>query len=74
MKCLAIVRGLNEPDNNTPSDEVWVKYLDTEVLSVASVEKIITDDFNPDYEHGVEVEVIPLEEIKDEWRKVFEIW
>ena len=74
MKYLATARGFNEPDNNTPSDEIWCKVVDIEPSEVAKYEKVFTDEFSEDYEHGVEVELRPLVEFKDEWVKVSEIW
>lgn len=74
MKYLATARGFNEPDNNTPSDEIWCKVVDIEPSEVAKYEKVFADEFGEDYEHGVEVELRPLVEFKDEWVKVSEIW
>ena len=73
-KYLVLARGLNEPDNNTPSDEILAKVVDIEPTEVAKYEKVITDDLNSDYEHGVVVQIIPIEELQDEWRGVFDIW
>lgn len=74
MKYLATARGYNEPDNNTPSDEIWCKVVDIEPSEVAKYEKVFTDEFSEDYEYGVEVELRPLVEFNDEWVKVSEIW
>lgn len=74
MKYLATARGFNEPDNNTPSDEIWCKVVDIEPSEVAKYEKVFTDDMNVDYAHGAEVELLPLVEFEDEWVKVCEIW
>lgn len=74
MKYLAIARGFNEPDNNTPSDEIWCKVVDIEPSEVAKYKKVFTDELGEDYEHGVEVELRPLAEFEDEWVKVSEIW
>lgn len=74
MKYLVVARGFNEPDNNTPSDEIWCKVVDIEPNEVTKYEKVFTDEFGEDYEHGVEVELRPLVEFEDEWVKVSEIW
>ena len=74
MRYLATARGFNEPDNNTPSDEIWCKVVDIEPSEVAECEKVFTDEFGEDYESGVEVELRPLVEFNDEWVKVSEIW
>ena len=74
MRYLATARGFNEPDNNTPSDEIWCKVVDIEPSEVAKYEKVFTDEFSEDYEHGVEVDLRPLVEFEDEWVKVSEIW
>lgn len=73
-KYLAIARGFNEPDNNTPSDVIWCKVVDCSDDEVAKYEKVFTDEFSEDYEHGVDVQLIPISEIQDEWEKVIEIW
>ena len=74
MKYLVVARGFNEPDNNTPSDEILAKVIDIEPTAVAKYEKVITDDLNSDYEHGVDIQIIPIEELQDEWKGVFDIW
>lgn len=72
MKHIAIARGFNEPDNNTPSDEIMIKVIDIEPSEVARYEKVFTDDMNGDFTHGVEVNIIPM--VEDEWVGVATIW
>lgn len=74
MEYLVIVRGLNEADNNTPSDEIWVKITDIDPSDLPEYEKIYTSEFMADYEHGVSVDFYPVEKIYETWRKVMEIW
>lgn len=74
MKYLATARGLNEPDNNTPSDEIWCKVVDIEPSEVEKYEEKFADEFRKNYEHGVLVELRPLAKFDDEWVKVSEIW
>lgn len=74
MKYLVVVRGFNEADNNTPSDEIWTKITDIEPSDLAKCEKIYTSEFEADYEHGVSVDFYPIAELDEEWLKVMEIW
>ena len=74
MKYLATARGYNEPDNNTPSDEIWCKVVDIEPSGVAKYEKVFENEFAEDYAYGVMVELRPLVEYEDDWVKVSEIW
>lgn len=74
MKYLFVARGYNEPDNNTPSDEIWCKVVECGENEVEQYAKVFENDFADDYVHGVEVNYKPLEMFKDEWTKVSEIW
>lgn len=74
MKYLVIVRGYNEPDNNTPSDEIWAKITDIEPSDLAKCEKVYTSEFEGDYENGVSVDFYSIKELDNEWLKVSEIW
>lgn len=74
MKYLFMARGFNEPDNNTPSEQVWAKVVECEPTEVAHYEKTFTEDFEKDYPYGVEIMFEPLENFEDEWVKVSDIW
>lgn len=74
MKYLVILRGLNEPDNNTPSDEIWANVVDIDIDEMAKHEKAYTSEFEGDYTHGVSVDFYPLDEMEHGWVKVSEIW
>lgn len=74
MRYLFVARGLNEGDNNTPSDEVWAKVVDIDPSEVEKYEKASIDDFADDYDYGVEIMFEPLENFEDEWLKISEIW
>ena len=74
MKYLVILRGFNEPDNNTPSDEIWAKVVDIKMSEMAKCEKVYTSEFEGDYTHGVSADFYPLDEMDNEWVKVSEIW
>ena len=73
MKYLVVVRGFNEANNNTPSDEIWTKITDIEPSDLSKCEKVYTNEFETDYEHGVSVDVYPIEELDNEWLKILEI-
>ena len=74
MKYLIVARGLNEPDNNTPSDEIWVRVIECEPKDLEQREKILELALSKDYEYGVELEHIELGVIEKGWRKATEIW
>lgn len=74
MKYLAVIRGYNEPDNNTPSDEVFIK-----IVECASDREIMTTrtkiykDFEKDFTEGADVSMYALNELTD-YKRVMEIW
>ena len=70
MKYLVVVRGFNEADNNTPSDEIWAKITDIEPSDLPKYEKIYTSEFENDYEHGVSVDFYPINEIDETWAMI----
>lgn len=74
MNYLIVARGFNEPDNNTPSDEVFVKIIDCKQDEIERYVKRFEDDMYEDYPVGVNIEAVPVERIKDDWEKVVEIW
>lgn len=72
---LVIVRCFNEPDNNTPSDEIFVRCANFGIEEAKNAEQIIEDNFMTDGDHtGCEVNLIPLENLRGDWRKVITIW
>lgn len=74
MKYLAIVRGLNEPDNNTPSDEIWARLIECEPDNIVEKEQEIKKYWDEDYPIGTDVVFIPVKEIKEGWVKGITIW
>ena len=74
MKYLVVVRGFNEADNNTPSDEIWTKITDIEPSDLPKYEKVYTSEVEADYEYGVSEDFYPIAELDEEWLKVMEIW
>ena len=68
-KFLVVVRGYNEPGNNTPADVIWVKVADYEPQEIKRVEESIAGAFETDYPNGVDVMTFPIEDIQDEWRR-----
>ena len=74
MKYLVVVRGFNEADNNTPSDEIWAKITDIEPSDLPKYEKVYTSEFETDYEQGVSIDFYPIAELDETWVKVMEIW
>lgn len=73
MKYLAVARGYNEPDNNTPSDEIMCKIIDCEPSKADERGNILTEELKKDFEYGVEVRLVALEEL-DDWAEVATIW
>lgn len=71
MRYLAVIRGYNEGDNNTPTDEVWASVVatDTPNITARNIENEWRDTFNFD----IEVELIPLEDLRG-WKKISERW
>ena len=75
MKHLVVVRGYNEPDNNTPSDEIWVRVDDFDpTFNGHDLEKKYEAEFDGDYANGTSVDYYPLAEVEGGWIKVSEIW
>lgn len=74
MKYLVVAHCYNEPDNNTPNEQMWVKVVECEPKDVALYEKVFTDEFSEDYKYGVDIMFEPLENFEDEWFKVSDIW
>lgn len=71
---LVIARCYNEPDNNTPSDEIFARCANFGEEEAKNAEKIIADDFIADGYMDCEVQVIPLATLRDEWKRVETIW
>lgn len=75
MKYLVVVRGFNEPDNNTPSDEVFAS-----VVECANDKEVMErrtqayKDFENAFTEGAEVMMYALDELKDNYKRVMEIW
>ena len=74
MEYITIVRGYNEPDNNTPSSEVFVKAIKCEPSRLSEYEATIVEEFSEDYPIEVEVVSIPLDEIREGWKRGATIW
>lgn len=74
MKYLVIARKFNEPDNNTPSDEIWCKVVECEPDEVARYESIFANDFMGEDGDEVSVKMIPIKQLQDEWEQVEVIW
>lgn len=72
MKYLAILRGLNESDNNTPSDVVYAKIIESD-KHPQDIEMTIVQENEEDFDYGVEVSVMPLESLSN-WTKATTIW
>lgn len=75
MKYVAIVRGFNEPDNNTPSDEVFATVVecanDKEVMEARTK---IYKDFEDDFTEGAEVMMYELDYLSEGYKRILEIW
>lgn len=74
MKYLAIARGLNEPDNNTPSDEILARVVDIEPTEKEGYEKALEKELSETYDYGVEVSLYELAQLQDNWGEVATIW
>ena len=72
MKYLAIARVFNEPDNNTPSNEVFVKSIECSEKDKDRLEEHLAHRFVVEGRVDCDVELWPLPSIKDEWQKVSE--
>lgn len=75
MKYIAIVRGFNEPDNNTPSDEVFATVVecanDKEVMDARTK---IYKDFEDDFIGGAEVIMYELDYLSEGYKRILETW
>lgn len=74
MKYLAVARGYNEPDNNTPSDEILVRVVDIEPTEKEGYEKAFEKELAETYNYGVEVVLYELDQLQDSWGEVATIW
>lgn len=70
-KYLVVARVFNEPDNNTPESEVWVKVSEFEEDEICHAESIIENDWLTDCQ-DVEAEIIPLDALDEEWQQISE--
>lgn len=74
MKYLVVMHGYNEPDNNTPSDDIFVRVENLEPDELAEREKYYHRKWEDEYANGIELDFYPLEELEDGLTKVVEIW
>ena len=74
MRYLFIARVINEPDNNTPQEQIWCKVVECDVKEVANYEKSFRDEFMEISNHDVEIIFEPLDNFEDEWFKISELW
>lgn len=72
-KYLVIARVFNEPDNNTPESEVWAKVSEFNEEDISQAESIIANDWLDDCV-DVDVEIIPLDTLDEEWQVISEIY
>ena len=72
MKYLAVARVFNEPDNNTPASEVFVKSIECNEKDKDRLEEHLAHRFVVKGRVDCKVELLPLSSIKDEWQKVSE--
>lgn len=74
MKYLFIARVINEPDNNTPQEQIWCKVVECDVKEVANYEKSFRDEFMEISNYDVEIIFEPLDNFEDEWFKISDLW
>ena len=74
MKYLTVLRGCNEPDNNTPSSAIWARVIECEPTELNKYESVFENDFAEDYPMGVEITFVPLDVVEKDWAKTHEIW
>ncbi len=75
MKYLVVMRGFNEPDNNTPSDEVFARVDEIDpTANLYDLGKKYEKEFDGDYANGVSIDYYPLDEFDGGWVKIEEIW
>ena len=73
-KYLVAVRGFNEPDNNTPADNIFCKIADYEDNELEKVRKLLEREFEEDHPIGVDIKIVPVEELQGKWSELFTIW
>lgn len=75
MKYLVVIHGYNEPDNNTPSDVVFVKVVecanDGEVMRARTK---IYKDFEEDFIEGADISMYKIDDLNDNYKRVMEVW
>ena len=75
MKYLVVMRECFECDNNTPSDKIWAKIAEFKNEHEKNqAENIYLNECVSEGATGACVDFYPLEDLKDEWVKVGEIW
>ena len=76
MKYLVVARGFNEPDNNTPSDDIWARIMEFDPDDKVSIESTISDELIDTYGYiGVDVKAIRLDdEALKTGVEIFTIW
>lgn len=73
MKYIVIVRELNEPDNNTPSEEVFCGVVEIKQGGVAKYEENLLRELGRTADDTAVI-IEPLDFFTDGLMKVFEIW
>lgn len=73
MKYIIVVRGFNEPDNNTPSEVIRVGYGVYNCSKKRLAEKI-EKEWSEIHPCGVSVQVFTQEELNLRYEKAFDIW
>lgn len=74
MKYLAVARGFNEPDNNTPSEDILVRVVDIEPSEKEGFEKTFEEELSKSFDHGSSVALYKLDQLQDSWGEVATIW
>lgn len=74
MKRLFVAHGYNEPDNNTPSDEILARVVDIEPDKQVEWERAFEKELEKTYPIGVNVKSYSLEQLQDDWAEVITIW
>lgn len=74
MKYIAVARGFNEPDNNTPSEDILVRVVDIEPSEKEGFEKAFEEELSKSFDNGSSVALYELDQLQDSWGEVATIW
>lgn len=74
MKYLVILRVGYEPDNNTPSEEIWAKITEFKDEDEKNRAEEVYLEETAENSIGAIVQFFPLKDLDEDWEKVGEVW